>query len=153
MPTIAATPTNAIGNAGLQVGIALGACAGGGGPLTKISETERIFIEAATTWDLDRDGVVTCDEWKRYAGVLARDADANGDGVGDFQGVTAKLDYVRDLGVNTIWLMPFYPSPLRDDGYDISHYEDVHPQYGTLDDFRAMLDAAHQRGLRVIRLA
>jgi len=76
--------------------------------------------------------------------------DSNGDGVGDFKGVTAKLDYVRDLGVNTIWLMPFYPSPLRDDGYDISHYEDVHPQYGTLDDFREMLDAAHQRGLRVI---
>ncbi len=76
--------------------------------------------------------------------------DSNGDGVGDFKGVTAKLDYVRDLGVNTIWLMPFYPSPLRDDGYDIAHYEDVHPQYGTLDDFREMLDAAHQRGLRVI---
>ncbi|GKS93880.1 maltose alpha-D-glucosyltransferase [Acidovorax sp. SUPP2825] len=76
--------------------------------------------------------------------------DTNGDGVGDFKGVTAKLDYVKDLGVNTIWLMPFYPSPLRDDGYDISEYEDVHPQYGTLDDFREMLDAAHQRGLRVI---
>ena len=76
--------------------------------------------------------------------------DSNGDGVGDFPGVTAKLDYVRDLGVNTLWLMPFYPSPLRDDGYDISQYEDVHPQYGTLDDFREMLDQAHRRGLRVI---
>jgi maltose alpha-D-glucosyltransferase/alpha-amylase len=76
--------------------------------------------------------------------------DSNGDGVGDFKGVTAKLDYVRDLGVNTIWLMPFYPSPLRDDGYDIAHYEDVHPQYGTLDDFREMLAQAHRRGLRVI---
>eukprot|EP01041_Mallomonas_annulata_P035741 gene35741-58740_t len=59
--------------------------------------------------------------------------DSNNDGMGDFQGVTAKLDYVKELGVNTIWLMPFYPSPLRDDGYDISEYEDVHPQYGTLD--------------------
>ncbi|MEJ7929150.1 maltose alpha-D-glucosyltransferase [Ramlibacter sp. AN1015] len=76
--------------------------------------------------------------------------DSNGDGMGDFKGVTAKLDYVKDLGVNTIWLMPFYPSPLRDDGYDIAAYEDVHPQYGTLADFREMLDEAHKRGLRVI---
>jgi maltose alpha-D-glucosyltransferase/alpha-amylase len=76
--------------------------------------------------------------------------DSNNDGIGDFKGVTAKLDYVKELGVNTIWLMPFYPSPLRDDGYDISAYEDVNPQYGTLDDFREMLDAAHERGLRVI---
>ncbi|MBX3619106.1 MAG: maltose alpha-D-glucosyltransferase [Rhizobacter sp.] len=76
--------------------------------------------------------------------------DSNGDGVGDFQGVTSRLDYVRDLGVNTIWLMPFYPSPLKDDGYDIADYLDVHPQYGTLDDFRQMLDEAHRRGLKVI---
>ena len=58
--------------------------------------------------------------------------DTNGDGIGDFKGVTAKLDYVKDLGVNTIWLMPFYPSPLRDDGYDIAEYKDVNPQFGTL---------------------
>jgi maltose alpha-D-glucosyltransferase/alpha-amylase len=76
--------------------------------------------------------------------------DSNNDGMGDFKGVTVKLDYVKELGVNTIWLMPFYPSPLRDDGYDISEYEDVHPQYGTLDDFREMLAEAHKRGLRVI---
>ncbi len=76
--------------------------------------------------------------------------DSNNDGMGDFQGVTAKLDYVKELGVNTIWLMPFYPSPLRDDGYDISEYEDVHPQYGSLADFREMLAEAHKRGLRVI---
>ncbi|MDP9895584.1 maltose alpha-D-glucosyltransferase/alpha-amylase [Variovorax boronicumulans] len=76
--------------------------------------------------------------------------DSNNDGMGDFKGVTAKLDYVKELGVNTIWLMPFYPSPLRDDGYDISEYEDVHPQYGSLDDFREMLAEAHKRGLRVI---
>ena len=76
--------------------------------------------------------------------------DTNADGMGDFPGVTAKLDYVKALGVNTIWLMPFYPSPLRDDGYDIAAYEDVHPQYGTLDDFREMLAQAHQRSLRVI---
>ncbi|MEO8856328.1 MAG: maltose alpha-D-glucosyltransferase [Burkholderiaceae bacterium] len=76
--------------------------------------------------------------------------DSNADGMGDFQGLASKLDYVKDLGVNTIWLMPFYPSPLRDDGYDISDYNDVHPQYGTLDDFKFMLDEAHRRGLKVI---
>ncbi|WP_157271375.1 maltose alpha-D-glucosyltransferase [Azohydromonas aeria] len=76
--------------------------------------------------------------------------DSNDDGVGDFNGVTARLDYVKDLGVNTIWLMPFYPSPLRDDGYDIAEYKSIHPSYGTLDDFKRMLDAAHERGLRVI---
>ncbi|WOB10818.1 maltose alpha-D-glucosyltransferase [Piscinibacter gummiphilus] len=76
--------------------------------------------------------------------------DSNGDGVGDFQGVTSRLDYVKDLGVNTIWLMPFYPSPLKDDGYDIADYLDVNPQYGTLDDFKQMLDEAHKRDLKVI---
>jgi len=76
--------------------------------------------------------------------------DSNADGVGDFKGVASKLDYVKELGVNTIWLMPFYPSPLRDDGYDISDYHDVHPQYGTLDDFKLMLAEAHQRELKVI---
>jgi len=76
--------------------------------------------------------------------------DSNDDGMGDFKGVAVKLDYVRDLGVNTIWLMPFYPSPMRDDGYDIAEYEDVHPQYGSLDDFREMLAEAHKRDLRVI---
>ncbi|RZL03972.1 MAG: maltose alpha-D-glucosyltransferase [Rubrivivax sp.] len=76
--------------------------------------------------------------------------DSNDDGMGDFKGVAAKLDYVKDLGVNTIWLMPFYPSPLRDDGYDISGYDDIHPQYGTLDDFKLMLDEAHKRDLKVI---
>jgi len=76
--------------------------------------------------------------------------DSNRDGMGDFKGVTEKLDYVKDLGVNAIWLMPFYPSPLRDDGYDISEYEDVHQDYGTLDDFKELLDEAHQRGMRVI---
>jgi maltose alpha-D-glucosyltransferase/alpha-amylase len=76
--------------------------------------------------------------------------DSNDDGIGDFKGLTSKLEYIRDLGVNTIWLMPFYPSPLKDDGYDISDYQNVHPQYGTLDDFRAMLREAHRLGLKVI---
>jgi maltose alpha-D-glucosyltransferase / alpha-amylase len=76
--------------------------------------------------------------------------DSDGDGIGDFRGLIEKLDYLQELGVTALWLLPFYPSPLRDDGYDIADYFDVNPHYGTLDDFRAFLDAAHQRGLRVI---
>src|SRR3989440_4382722 len=76
--------------------------------------------------------------------------DSDGDGIGDFRGLIQKLDYLQELGITAIWLLPFYPSPLRDDGYDIADYYDVNPSYGTLDDFRAFLDAAHKRGLRVI---
>ncbi|HTZ95936.1 MAG TPA: alpha-amylase family glycosyl hydrolase, partial [Terriglobales bacterium] len=76
--------------------------------------------------------------------------DANNDGIGDFQGLTQKLDYVQQLGVDTIWLMPFFPSPLRDDGYDISDYTSVHSRYGNLEDFKTFLATAHDRGIRVI---
>ena len=76
--------------------------------------------------------------------------DSNGDGIGDFPGLMQKLDYLQDLGVNAIWLLPFFPSPLRDDGYDISDYTSVHPSYGTLEDFKAFLAAAHDRGMRII---
>jgi maltose alpha-D-glucosyltransferase / alpha-amylase len=76
--------------------------------------------------------------------------DSDGDGIGDFQGLTEKLDYLQDLGVTAIWLLPFYPSPLKDDGYDIADYTDIHPSYGTLKDFRAFLREAKYRGLRVI---
>jgi maltose alpha-D-glucosyltransferase/alpha-amylase len=76
--------------------------------------------------------------------------DADGDGTGDFRGLTAKLDYIKDLGVTAIWLLPFYPSPLKDDGYDIADYRDVHPMYGTLGDFKIFLREAHRRGVRVI---
>ena len=76
--------------------------------------------------------------------------DSDNDGVGDFQGLTQKLDYVRDLGASAIWVMPFYPSPLRDDGYDISDYRGINPSYGTMRDFRIFVREAHQRGLRVI---
>jgi maltose alpha-D-glucosyltransferase/alpha-amylase len=76
--------------------------------------------------------------------------DSTGDGNGDFRGLAQKLDYLQDLGINAIWLMPFFPSPLRDDGYDISDYRSVHSKYGSLDDFRLFLEAAHQRGIRVI---
>jgi maltose alpha-D-glucosyltransferase / alpha-amylase len=77
-------------------------------------------------------------------------ADSNNDGIGDFPGLLTKLDYLKDLGVTCIWLLPFFPSPLRDDGYDISNYTDVNPSYGTLNDFKAFLDAAHQRGMQVM---
>jgi maltose alpha-D-glucosyltransferase/alpha-amylase len=77
-------------------------------------------------------------------------SDGNGDGIGDFQGLTSKLDYLQDLGVTALWLLPFYPSPLKDDGYDIADYTDIHPDYGTLQDFKTFLRAAHERGMRVI---
>ena len=76
--------------------------------------------------------------------------DSNNDGIGDFHGLLQKLDYLQDLSINTIWLLPFFPSPLRDDGYDIADYTSVHPSYGTLEDFKSFLTAAHSRGLRII---
>jgi maltose alpha-D-glucosyltransferase / alpha-amylase len=76
--------------------------------------------------------------------------DSDGDGIGDFKGLTERLDYISDLGVTAIWMLPFYPSPLRDDGYDIADYNGVNPSYGTLRDFRRFLKAAHDRGMRVI---
>ena len=76
--------------------------------------------------------------------------DSNQDGIGDFGGLLQKLDYLQDLGVTCLWLLPFFPSPLRDDGYDISDYCGVHPAYGTLEDFRAFLDAAHSRDMQVM---
>ncbi|MDM9385675.1 maltose alpha-D-glucosyltransferase [Chlorogloeopsis sp. ULAP01] len=77
-------------------------------------------------------------------------ADSDGDGIGDFRGLTEKLDYLQDLGVTAIWVLPFFPSPLRDDGYDIADYTSVNPIYGNLEDFEAFLSAAHERGIRVI---
>ncbi len=76
--------------------------------------------------------------------------DSDGDGMGDFKGLTEKLDYLQQLGVTAIWLLPFYPSPLRDDGYDISDYYNVHPLYGDIKDFKLFLREAHKRGLRAI---
>lgn len=77
-------------------------------------------------------------------------ADANGDGIGDLAGLTAKLDYLQWLGVDAIWMLPIFPSPLRDDGYDVADYCNVHPDYGTLDDVRRLIAEAHRRGLRVV---
>ena len=77
-------------------------------------------------------------------------ADGNADGIGDLGGLIERLDYIQDLGVTCLWLLPFFPSPLRDDGYDISDYLNIHPDYGTLEDFRRLLDGAHARGLQVL---
>ncbi len=77
-------------------------------------------------------------------------ADSSGDGIGDLRGLTGKLDYLKELGVDCIWLLPIYPSPLRDDGYDVADFYRIHPDYGTVEDFRGLVDAAHERGLRVI---
>ena len=76
--------------------------------------------------------------------------DSEADGIGDFRGLTSKLHYLEELGVNTVWLLPFYPSPLKDDGYDISDYTDVHSSYGTIQDFMRFMREAHARGIRVI---
>ena len=77
-------------------------------------------------------------------------ADSNNDGIGDFPGLMSRLDYLQDLGVTCLWLLPFFPSPGRDDGYDIANYVDVNPSYGTVNDFKLFLDAAHQRGMQVM---
>src|SRR5574342_88009 len=76
--------------------------------------------------------------------------DTNSDGIGDFKGLTEKLDYLESLGITAIWLLPFYPSPLKDDGYDIANFFGVHPDYGSLRDFKEFIKEAHRRGIRVI---
>ena len=76
--------------------------------------------------------------------------DSNNDGIGDILGLISKLDYIKNLGVDCIWILPIYPSPLKDDGYDIADYYNVHPDYGTLEDCKRLIQEAHNRGLRVI---
>jgi maltose alpha-D-glucosyltransferase/alpha-amylase len=85
-----------------------------------------------------------------YQAQVRAFVDSTSDGVGDFAGLTSKLDYLAGLGIDTVWLLPFYPSPLRDDGYDISDYENIHPSYGTLADFDRLVEEAHSRNIRVI---
>ena len=77
-------------------------------------------------------------------------ADSDDDGVGDFQGLISKLDYLEDLRITALWLLPFYPSPLKDDGYDISDYTSIQPVYGDMQNFKTFVDEAHRRGIRVI---
>jgi maltose alpha-D-glucosyltransferase/alpha-amylase len=94
------------------------------------------------------------DDWYKeavfYEVFVRAFADGNGDGIGDLVGLTSKLDHLQELGVDCIWLLPIYPSPLRDDGYDVADYYNIHPDYGTVQDFRALVEEAHRRGLRVI---
>ncbi len=101
-----------------------------------------------------RSGSALDQQWYKdaiiYEAHVKAFADSNNDGIGDFQGLMQKLDYLQDLGVTCLWLLPFFPSPLRDDGYDISDYMSVHPNYGTLEDFQSFLAAAHARGLQVM---
>jgi maltose alpha-D-glucosyltransferase/alpha-amylase len=112
-----------------------------GRPLAGASGGKRLPLKPEAGWY--KDAII-------YQVHVRTFLDSNGDGIGDFQGLAQKLDYVQDLGVNAIWLMPFFPSPLRDDGYDISDYRSVHPRYGTLEDFKTFLSIAHDRGIRVI---
>lgn len=76
--------------------------------------------------------------------------DSNGDGHGDLKGLTSRLDYLANLGVNCIWLLPIYPSPLKDDGYDVSDYCNIHPTYGNLEDFKTLVAAVHERNMKII---
>jgi maltose alpha-D-glucosyltransferase / alpha-amylase len=105
------------------------------------SEENRLPIKQDPLWY--KDAVV-------YQVHVRTFQDSNADGIGDFPGLTQKLDYLQELGTTALWLMPFFPSPLRDDGYDIADYRSVHPSYGTLDDFKKFLTGAHERGIRVI---
>jgi maltose alpha-D-glucosyltransferase/alpha-amylase len=99
-------------------------------------------------------GLASDPQWYRDAIIyelhVRAFSDGNGDGIGDFTGLTERLDYLADLGITAVWLLPFYPSPLRDDGYDIADYLAVHPDYGTLADVRRFIREAHRRDLRVI---
>ncbi|WP_233188147.1 maltose alpha-D-glucosyltransferase [Actinomyces qiguomingii] len=101
-----------------------------------------------------RPGLRPDPDWFRtavfYEALLRSFADSNGDGVGDFRGLASRLDYLAWLGVDAIWIPPFYPSPMRDGGYDIADYTGVDPRYGTMDDFRALVTQAHERGIRVV---
>ncbi|WP_210310501.1 maltose alpha-D-glucosyltransferase [Devosia pacifica] len=99
---------------------------------------------------IDRDDIFWYRDATIYQLHVKAFQDSNGDGIGDFAGLMKRLDYVQELGVTAIWLLPFYPSPLRDDGYDISSYREVNQSYGTMRDFKAFVAEAHRRGLRVI---
>src|SRR3954462_7089624 len=110
-------------------------------PRPDAQEATRGAAEQAARWD--QDAVI-------YQPHVRAFLDANGDGVGDFPGLTSRLNHIADLGATAVWLLPFYPSPPRDDGYDISDYTAINPSYGTLDDFHIFVEAAHARGIRVI---
>ncbi len=107
-----------------------------------------------TDWNAEAKTLLTGPDWYRHAifyEVYVRSfQDSNGDGIGDFKGLTSRLDYLKDLGVDAIWLMPMMPTPFKDSGYDVSDYEAINPDYGTMADFNEFLKQAHQRGMRVL---
>jgi maltose alpha-D-glucosyltransferase / alpha-amylase len=107
----------------------------------RVKSSESLLLEDNPQWY--KDAVV-------YEVHVRAFCDGNSDGIGDFVGLTQKLDYLQDLGVTVLWLLPFYPSPLKDDGYDIADYHSIHADYGTLHDFKHFLYEAHERGIRVI---
>src|SRR5256886_1618625 len=107
----------------------------------KAKFSEPAFLEDSPQWY--KDAVI-------YEVHVRAFCDGNSDGIGDFPGLTEKLDFLQDLGVTALWLLPFYPSPKKDDGYDIADYTSIHPDYGTLQDFKLFLREAHRRGIRVI---
>jgi maltose alpha-D-glucosyltransferase/alpha-amylase len=115
-----------------------------------MNEAQSVALDQAALVESDTDDALWYKDAVIYQLNVKSFFDSNDDGIGDFSGLTSRLGYIRDLGVNTIWLMPFYPSPLKDDGYDIADYQNVHPQYGTLEDFRVMLREAHRLGLKVV---
>ena len=106
-----------------------------------VKKQERIQLEDNPLWY--KDAII-------YELHVRAFSDSETDGVGDFSGLTQKLDYLQDLGITALWLLPFCPSPLKDDGYDMADYTDIHPIYGTLADFETFLREAHRRGIRVI---
>jgi maltose alpha-D-glucosyltransferase/alpha-amylase len=115
-------------------------------------------IEVPSAPDTEREETLAIDraaaDWYKDAIIYQLHVkafqDTNGDGIGDFEGLMQRLDHVESLGVTAIWLLPFYPSPLRDDGYDISDYRHVNPAYGDMAAFKAFIAEAHRRGIRVI---
>ena len=120
-----------------------------------MTDEAKTVSQTASTTDTTKVPPAVADaEWYRtgviYQMHVKSFCDSNGDGIGDFAGAMTKLDYLQELGVTAIWMLPFYPSPLRDDGYDIADYVGVNPSYGTMDDAKAFIAEAHRRGLRVI---
>lgn len=131
--------------AGLSLLAALSGCS---------SSKPAVPTQPATDWHAEAKKLLQGPDWYRHAifyEVYVRSfQDSNGDGIGDFNGLTSRLDYLKGLGVDAIWLMPMYPTPFKDSGYDVSDYEAINPDYGTMADFDRFLKEAHQRNIRVL---